>query len=286
MSIPKIDSYPMPDQAMLPANRVDWQPDPARAVLLIHDMQSYFVNFFDRAAAPVPALIAHIVQLRQACDAAKVPVVYTAQPGEQSPAQRGLLQDWWGPGITAHPELTPVVEALAPRAHDTVLTKWRYSAFERSDLREHMQAQGRDQLIVCGVYAHIGCMLTAADAFMNDIQPFFVGDAVADFSAQEHVMALNYVAQRCGVVLSTGQVVKALNPIDLEALRAEVAALLQLPASDLRADDNLLYLGLDSIRLMSLVERWRVIDERITFVALAEQPTLAHWAALLSGKGR
>jgi len=286
MSIPKIDPYPMPDQASLPANRVEWQPDPARAVLLIHDMQSYFVNFFDRAAAPVPTLIEHIVQLRQACDAVKVPVVYTAQPGQQSLAQRGLLQDWWGPGITAHPELTPVVEALAPRPHDTVLTKWRYSAFARSDLRERLQAQGRDQLIVCGVYAHIGCMLTAADAFMNDIQPFFVGDAVADFSAQQHVMALNYVAQRCGVVLSTRQVATALSPIDVDALRAEVAALLQMPASDLRADDNLLEMGLDSIRLMSLVERWRAIDERITFVALAEQPTLAHWAALLSGKGR
>lgn len=290
MSIPKIATYPMPQAAALPSNRVAWQLDPKRAVLLIHDMQSYFVDFFDASAAPVPTLIDHIACLRQACDAVQVPVVYTAQPGEQSAAQRGLLQDWWGPGITAQPDRVPVVQPLAPREQDVVLTKWRYSAFVRSDLRERMQAQGRDQLIVCGVYAHIGCMLTTADAFMSDIQPFFVGDAVADFSAEQHAMAVNYVSQRCGMVLGTEQIIQALAPrqakgslpLSLEALREEVATLLEMPASDLRLDDNLLDMGLDSIRLMSLVERWRALDARITFIALAEQATLQAWWPLLS----
>jgi len=290
MTIPKIATYPMPEPAALPSNRVDWRVDPRRAVLLVHDMQSYFMDFFDASAAPVPTLIEHIARLRQACDVAQVPVVYTAQPGEQSPAQRGLLQDWWGPGITARPERAPVVDPLTPREQDVVLTKWRYSAFVRSDLRERMQTQGRDQLIVCGVYAHIGCMLTTADAFMNDIQPFFVGDAVADFSAEQHAMALNYVSQRCGMVLSTHQIIQALTPPQgalppsLDALREEVATLLQMPASDLRPDDNLLDLGLDSIRLMTLVERWRAADPRITFVVLAEQATLQAWWRLLSSQ--
>jgi bifunctional isochorismate lyase / aryl carrier protein len=145
-------------------------------------------------------------------------------------------------------------------------------------------------LIVCGVYAHIGCMLTTADAFMHDIQPFFVGDAVADFSADEHAMAVNYVSQRCGMVLSTEQIVQRLTPTpakgtlphSVEDLRREVATLLQMPASDLRLDDSLLDLGLDSIRLMTLVERWRAIDPRITFIALAEQATLQAWWPLLS----
>lgn len=290
MTIPRIASYPMPAAAALPANRVDWRPDPARAVLLVHDMQAYFVDFFDRSASPVPELIDHIARVRAACTGAGIPVVYTAQPAVQSRPERGLLQDWWGPGITQQPEQAPVVAALAPGADDTVLVKWRYSAFERSDLREQMRSQGRDQLIITGVYAHIGCLTTALAAFMNDIQVFFVGDAVADFSLAEHQMALHYVAGRCGVVTSTDAMLRALRPasaplarpVSLEAMRAEVADLLDMRAHDLRIDDNLLDCGLDSIRLMTLVERWRRADAPLTFVDLAAEPTLERWWARLT----
>jgi len=288
MSIPKIATYPMPAAAAMPANRVDWTPDPARAVLLIHDMQDYFLDFYDGAAAPVPALLTQVRRLRDACDAAGVPVVYTAQPAQQAKEERGLLTDWWGPGLTAQPERAGVAAALAPRPHDTVLVKWRYSAFVRSDLLERMRRQGRDQLIVCGVYAHIGCLMTVADAFMNDIQPFLVGDAVADFSAEQHAMALDYVSQRCGVVSSARQVLDALRPApglpaSPAALRAEVAALLEVPAVELLEDENLMYAGLDSIRLMSLLERWRRAGADTTFVELADRPTLAEWWRVLSG---
>ena len=140
MSIPKIAGYPMPVLPDSATSRVRWQPDPQRAVLLIHDMQQYFVNFFDQNAEPVPTLLDNILALRHFCDSAGIPVIYTAQPPQQTPQQRGLLQDWWGPGLTAFPEQAGIVELLAPRPQDTVLTKWRYSAFYRSDLQERMQA--------------------------------------------------------------------------------------------------------------------------------------------------
>ncbi len=281
MSIPTISSYSMP--SIMPSNRVAWQIDSSRAVLLIHDMQQYFLDFYEASAAPIPSLLAHITQLRQACDLAGVPVLYSAQPQQQTPTERGLLQDWWGPGLTAHSaEKAQIVAPLAPRSFDTVLTKWRYSAFVRTDLAQRMAKQGRDQLIICGVYAHIGCLMTSSDAFMQDIQSFLVGDALADFSLEQHQRGLDYVAQRCGVVSSTEQVCSALQssqalPQSLAQLQAQVAALLQLPFDELDVDENLLLAGMDSLRLMSLLEAWQRAGSTCSMQDLAQQATLSAW---------
>ena len=61
-----------------------------------------------------------------------------------------------------------------------------------------------------GVYAHMGCMISATEAFMMDVEPFFVADAVADFTRDEHTMACEYVGKRAGRVLTTHDVVDAL----------------------------------------------------------------------------
>jgi bifunctional isochorismate lyase/aryl carrier protein len=127
--------------------------------------------------------------------------------------------------------------------------------------------------------------MTAGEAFMNDIQPFFAADALADFSAQEHEMALRYVAQRCGRALLTQDLVAALQgglPASLAELKALIAGSLQVAADELHDEDSLLDWGLDSIRIMALLERWRRAGVTLDFMQLAEQPTLAAWWALLN----
>ncbi|MGI5340911.1 isochorismatase family protein [Streptomyces sp. CA-181903] len=206
MALPAIAPYPMPAEADLPANKVDWTVDPDRAVLLVHDLQNYFLGAFTAGASPVTELLANVGRLKKECARLGVPVVYSAQPGGQSPAERGLQQDFWGPGLPADGHAEAIAEAVAPDAGDTVLTKWKYSAFVRSDLAERMAEQGRDQLVIVGVYAHIGVMMTACDAWMRDIRPFVVADAVADFSAEDHAMALRWAAAKCAVVTTTDRI--------------------------------------------------------------------------------
>ncbi|MFF5454920.1 isochorismatase family protein [Streptomyces sp. NPDC012950] len=157
-------------------------------------------------AEPLTALLANLNRLREEAARLGVPVVYTAQPGGQTPEQRGLQQDFWGPGVPDDPRAVAIADAVAPEPGDIRLTKWKYSAFVRTDLLELLREQGRDQLVITGVYAHIGVLMTACDAWMSDVQAFVVADAVADFSEREHKMALEWAAGRCAVVTTTEQV--------------------------------------------------------------------------------
>lgn len=101
-------------------------------------------------------------------------MLYSVQPGGQSPADRGLLSDLWGPGLSADPHDTDLPPALIPAPGDRVLVKHRYSAFHGTALADTPS------------------------------------DGVADFSAEDHHMALHYVARRCGRVLSIVELQKTL----------------------------------------------------------------------------
>lgn len=283
MAIPQLDDYPMPTPDAFPTNRVSWRPDPARAVLLIHDMQRYFLGFYGPDSALARRLVDNLVRLRRWAEQNRVPVVYTAQPHQQTPADRALLNDMWGPGLTvADPTLQQVVDDLAPGAHDTLLVKWRYSAFKRSELRQLLKAWGRDQLIIGGVYAHIGCLATALEAFMDDVQPFMVGDAVADFSQSDHLMALRYVATRCGRVVDTAGLVGAkADDASREWLLGRVRQFISEDEGELDPNQNLLHYGLDSIQVMTLAGELRDRGVRLSFEDLARSPTLNAWCALI-----
>lgn len=210
MALPKIAPYALPVADELPPARAPWRPDASRAALLVHDMQHYFLAPFEADAAPIAPVIANIAALAAHCRARGIPVFYTGQEGDQDRRDRGLQADLWGRGMTASAAHEPIIDALAPQPGDFRLVKHRYSAFQRSNLETLLRARGRDQLVITGIYAHIGCLLTAADAFMRDIEPFFAADALADFSRDKHDMALAYVAGVCGVPLTTQALVEAL----------------------------------------------------------------------------
>ncbi|NUB28512.1 isochorismatase family protein [Azospirillum brasilense] len=279
MTIRSIAPYALPTAADLPQDKVSWSVDPARAVLLIHDMQDYFVGFYGDANPAIVSCIDRIVRLKRHLKALGVPVVYTAQPPVQPDADRGLLNDMWGPGLTAKPDLAGIVAPLAPDADDRVLTKWRYSAFFRAPLTEMMAESGRDQLLICGIYAHIGVMQTALDAFMRGIKPFLIADAIADFSREDHMMALRYVARNAGRTIHSDSLLAAPAAVlSKDGLRRILLASLDEVPGD---DDNLMDFGLDSIAVMQVVDRWKAAGVEVGFAELAAQPSINGWWALI-----
>lgn len=97
MALPAIAPYSMPGAAELPRNKLAWTPEPKRCVLLIHDMQRYFVDAFTQGQSPVTELVANIQRLRDHAVKLGIPVVYSAQPGDQTAEQRGLQLEFRAP---------------------------------------------------------------------------------------------------------------------------------------------------------------------------------------------
>jgi aryl carrier-like protein len=76
---------------------------------------------------------------------------------------------------------------------------------------------------------------------------------------------------------------EATTTVDRETVIADIAAMLGIAPADLTEETNLLDAGMDSIRLMSLVERWRAGGAaQADFVTLASDPVLGVWLDVLA----
>jgi aryl carrier-like protein len=72
--------------------------------------------------------------------------------------------------------------------------------------------------------------------------------------------------------------------ITLESMRADIAAMLHEPPEAVADDDNLIDLGLDSVRAMALVQRWIQAGAKVEFSEFAETPELGAWWKLVSSR--
>ncbi len=73
--------------------------------------------------------------------------------------ERGLGLTVCGDGLNAaHPpeEDCQIINDLAPRADEYIIEKPRHSAFFQTELEPTLRKMNRDQVIVCGVFAHHG----------------------------------------------------------------------------------------------------------------------------------
>lgn len=74
--------------------------------------------------------------------------------------------------------------------------------------------------------------------------------------------------------------------LTLEEMRNDIADVLGESVDDIPDDENLVDYGLDSVRLMTLVGRWRDAHGADIAVAdLAERPAIEEWAVLLKVTG-
>lgn len=73
-------------------------------------------------------------------------------------------------------------------------------------------------------------------------------------------------------------------PLTIEKMRADIAAILNERPEDIGDDDNLIDLGLDSMRAMNLILLWGGSGVTLEFSEFAEHTTLAGWWSIVEKK--
>jgi nicotinamidase-related amidase len=161
--------------------------DAARSVLLIVDAQQGFA----KAIPDLEAVGVRMEILVKAAARLGVPVIVT----EQYPKALG---NTLGPVAAALPANTPILEKLCFSACD--LPEWT------SALRKHKDA-GRDQLILCGVEAHVCVLQSALDLLQDsDVAVHVPEDAVSSRRPSDKSAALRRMESH-GVVMVTVEMV-------------------------------------------------------------------------------
>ncbi|MFZ2527090.1 MAG: isochorismatase family protein [Rhodococcus sp. (in: high G+C Gram-positive bacteria)] len=178
-----------------------WQIDHDRCAILVHDLLPYYVSVLaaETRAAVVDRCHA-VVDWAFDCD---VPIVASAPRPATTTTQRGLGGLLWGRG----PDATEVERSCVRGMDDPAVVrvhKRSLSAFYATDLEVELRRRGKDQLVVCGVFASQGIVATSFDALARDIQLFVVSDAVADYNAALHEVALAQVARSTGHLVPAG----------------------------------------------------------------------------------
>jgi isochorismate hydrolase len=211
--IPEIGSYDVDAIDWASFNKVGWQLAPERAGLLVHDMQRFYAATVPTGMNLLEKIVANMQSLISACRAADVPIFYSVARPCANREERGLIMDFHGLGMKNIPEHYEIVDELTPMPEDQIITKKRYSAFFSTDLADRLEAAGVEQLIICGVYAQIGCQMSAMDAVMRDLEVFYVADAMAAYSMNQHLENAEYVSNLCASVQTTKAVVATLSGV-------------------------------------------------------------------------
>ncbi|XAR69531.1 hypothetical protein NMG60_11001157 [Bertholletia excelsa] len=162
-------------------------PDPKSSVLLVIDMQNYFLSI----AKPILPAIRTTIDL---CRRSSIPVIFTRH-NHKSLSDAGMLGEWWNNDLimdgTPEAELIP---ELAPEDGKEVVEKNTYSAFRGTRLEERLREMGVEEVIVAGVMTNLCCETTAREAFVRGFRVFFSTDATATSSKELHEATLKNLA--------------------------------------------------------------------------------------------
>ena len=194
--------------------------DPQRTALVVVDLQNYFTRpdfqgYCAAATSVIPAANRLAGFLRER-GGLVVWIQTSAQDADLfwshhhrhmlSPERSERRLEQLAPsheGFRLHPDVDF-------HAQDLCVIKRCYSALApgSSDLHEVLQAHGVDTILMAGTATNVCCESTGRDAMMMDYKCIMVSDALASFTEEEHVWALNQWMLYFGDVLDSHAVMQ------------------------------------------------------------------------------
>lgn len=191
-----------------PFNRHRLELRPARAALLVIDMQKFFLD----PESPTftcggLAILPNVKRLIAAFRAQKRPVIYTRHVHHPDDLDIGIMGWWWeGRCVEGTPE-SEIEREIAPLPHEKVIVKHRYSAFYNTDLETILRCLEIDDLALCGIMTNLCCESTARDAYFRDHRVFFAADATGTVCEEMHLATLLNAAFGFAYVTTADEVI-------------------------------------------------------------------------------
>lgn len=196
-------------EAIRPYNRHAMQLDVAASVLLVVDMQRFFLDADSPTYTPGgPPIIPRVRRLIDAFRGAGRPVIFTRHVHHPDGLDGGIMDWWWeGKCLEGSPE-SEIVTELTPLPGEKVVLKHRYSAFYDTDLETVLRCLKTRDLVVCGVMTNLCCESTARDAYYRDYRVFFPADASGSVTEDLHVASLAGLAFGFAYVTTSDDIVR------------------------------------------------------------------------------
>ena len=211
-----------PAATISPVGEPDLRIDPARAVLIIQDMQNDVIldgGAFADSGSPDHARQQNVIEnsrrLAEACRKAGVLILhvwFVCEPGhpamrKNSPLIEGLLsanalvRGTWG--------VAPVA-GLEPQEGDLVVEKMTMSAWESGRLENYIKGAGRDTIINTGAWTNMSVEHTARTGADKGYAIIVPEDACSTMNADWHRASIEYAMANVATITSVDRVIAAL----------------------------------------------------------------------------
>ncbi len=178
------------------------------AALLVIDVNKPFVEPGHPLSVPVaPVIVPRLAEVVRAFREVGRPVLWVVQGHHSLEHDRGAhLYAWWPTMMREGTSDTEIAAGLEVAPSEKVIVKRRYSAFYQTDLELTLRCLGVTQVVIGGLLTNVCPYTTAFDAFMRDLDVYYLADGTGAFNRALHVGALCNIAAWCGAVVRCRQV--------------------------------------------------------------------------------